>query len=344
MDEIIQTTDYREALSDIKQRIQTARVRAVLSVNAELLGLYWDIGRYLARWQAEKGWGAAAVEQMAADLQATYPGMKGFSRTSLFAMRQFHAFFSARFEFVPQAVGQIPWGHVRTLLSKVKSVDDALLYAQACVEHGWSRAALEWQIEQCYHARIGRAVGNFVQTLPAPQSELVRQSLKDPYVFDFLTLTPQAVERDIENQLVTQITRFLLELGKGFAFLGRQHPLTVNDKDYFLDLLFYHARLKCYVVIELKAGAFKPEYIGKLNFYLSAVDDQLRADDDQPAIGLILCKDKDKLDVEYALRDFNKSMGVSSYITKDIPLSVQSQLPTVDEIEQELANMERNRS
>jgi predicted nuclease of restriction endonuclease-like (RecB) superfamily len=277
---------------------------------------------------------------MAADLQAAYPGMKGFSRTSLFAMRQFHAFFGSRFEFVPQPVGQIPWGHVRTLLAKVKSVDVALLYAGACIEHGWSRAVLQWQIEQGFHARVGQAIGNFTQTLPAPQSELVQQSLKDPYVFDFLTLAPQAVERDIENQLVAQITRFLLELGKGFAFLGRQYPLAVNGKDYFLDLLFYHARLKCYVVIELKAGAFKPEYIGKLNFYLSAVDDLLRASDDQPTIGLILCKDKDRLDVEYALRDVNKPMGVSSYITKDIPLSVQSQLPTVEEIEQKLVGLE----
>jgi predicted nuclease of restriction endonuclease-like (RecB) superfamily len=237
-------------------------------------------------------------------------------------------------------VGQIPWGHVRTLLAKVKSVDEALLYAQACVEHGWSRTVLEWQIAQRFHARAGQAVGNFAKTLPAPQSELVQQSLKDPYIFDFLTLTPQAVERDIENQLVAQITRFLLELGKGFAFLGRQVPLAVNGKDYFLDLLFYHARLKCYVVIELKAGAFKPDYIGKLNFYLSAVDDLIRAADDQPTIGLILCKDKDRLDVEYALRDVNKPMGVSSYITKDIPLAVQSQLPTVEEIEQSLAGLE----
>ena len=195
---------------------------------------------------------------------------------------------------------------------------------------------LEWQIEHRFHERAGQAMGNFVQTLPAPQSELVQQSLKDPYVFDFLTLSAQAVERDIENQLVAQITRFLLELGKGFAFLGRQYPLVVNDRDYFLDLLFYHARLKCYVVIELKAGGFKPEYVGKLNFYLSAVDDQLRGEGDQTTIGLILCKDKDKLDVEYALRDINKPMGVSSFITKDIPLSVQSQLPTVQEIESEL--------
>lgn len=337
MTEITRQDDYRQALAAIKQRIQTSQTRAVLAVNAELLNLYWDIGRQLDVWQRERAWGSAVVEQMAQDLQASYPGMKGFSRTSLFAMRQFYAFFSPQFEFVPQPVGQMPWGHVRTLLAKVKSMKVVLLYAQACIEQGWSRTVLEWQIDQRFHERAGKAVGNFAQTLPAPQSELVQHSLKDPYVFDFLTLAPQAVERDIENQLVAQITRFLLELGKGFAFLGRQYPLAVNGRDYFLDLLFYHARLKCYVVIELKAGEFKPEYIGKLNFYLSAVDDQLRAADDQPTIGLILCKDKDKLDVEYALRDINKPMGVSSFITKDIPLSVQSQLPTVQEIESELA-------
>jgi len=336
MSEITQHSDYRKALAAIKQRIQASQTRAVLAVNAELLGLYWDIGRQLDVWQRERQWGAAVVEKMASDLQASYPGIKGFSRTSLFAMRQFYSFFSPHFEFVPQAVGQLPWGHVRTLLAKIKSLEVMLLYAHACVEQGWSRNVLEWQIQQSYHERMGKAVGNFSQTLPAPQSDLVQQSLKDPYVFDFLTLTPQAVERDIENQLVAQVTRFLLELGKGFAFLGRQYPLTVNNKDYFLDLLFYHTRLKCYVVIELKAGEFKPEYVGKLNFYLSAIDEQLRTTDDQPTIGLILCKDKDKLDVEYALRDINKPMGVSSYITKDIPLNVRSQLPTVQEIETEL--------
>ena len=341
MSEISSNSEYRLAIEDIKLRIQATRVRAVFAVNAELLGLYWDIGRKLLRWQSEQAWGAAVVAQMASDLHATYPEMKGFSRSSLFAMRQLVTFFSPQFEFVPQAVGQMPWGHVRTLLIKVKTLDTALLYAQSCVENGWSRAVLEWQIEQKFHERVGKAVGNFTNTLPAPQSELAQQSLKDPYVFDFLTLTAQAVERDIENQLVAQITRFLLELGKGFAFLGRQYPLSVNSKDYFLDLLFYHTRLKCYVVIELKAGEFKPEYIGKLNFYLSAVDDQLRAPDDQPTIGLILCKNKDKLDVEYALRDVNKPMAVSSYITKDIPLSVQSQLPSVEEIEQELTALSR---
>ena len=332
-------TDYRQGLEDIKRRIQSAQTRAVLAANTELLQLYWDIGRQLAQWQKERDWGTAVVEQMATDLQSAYPGIKGFSRPSLFAMRQFYAFFSPRFgqfEFVSQPVRQIPWGHIRTLLVKVKSVDEALLYAQACVDNGWSRSVLTLQIEQRYHERIGQAASNFAKALPAPQSELVQQSLKDPYVFDFLTLQADAVERDIENQLVAHITRFLLELGKGFAFLGRQYALQVNGRDYFLDLLFYHARLKCYVVIELKAGAFKPEYVGKLNFYLSAVDDLLRTEGDQPTIGLILCKDKDHLDVEYALRDIHKPMGVSSFITKDIPLDVQSQLPSVQEIENEL--------
>ncbi len=332
-------TDYRQGLEDIKRRIQSAQTRAVLAANTELLQLYWDIGRQLAQWQKERDWGTAVVEQMATDLQSAYPGIKGFSRPSLFAMRQFYAFFSPRFgqfEFVSQPVRQIPWGHIRTLLVKVKSVDEALLYAQACVDNGWSRSVLTLQVEQRHHERIGQAASNFAKALPAPQSELVQQSLKDPYVFDFLTLQADAVERDIENQLVAHITRFLLELGKGFAFLGRQYALQVNGRDYFLDLLFYHARLKCYVVIELNAGAFKPEYVGKLNFYLSAVDDLLRTEGDQPTIGLILCKDKDHLDVEYALRDVHKPMGVSSFITKDIPLDVQSQLPSVQEIEDEL--------
>lgn len=254
-------TDYRQGLEDIKRRIQSAQTRAVLAANTELLQLYWDIGRQLAQWQKERDWGTAVVEQMATDLQSAYPGIKGFSRPSLFAMRQFYAFLSPRFgqfEFVSQPVRQIPWGHIRTLLVKVKSVDEALLYAQACVDNGWSRSVLTLQIEQRYHERIGQAASNFAKALPAPQSELVQQSLKDPYVFDFLTLQADAVERDIENQLVAHITRFLLELGKGFAFLGRQYALQVNGRDYFLDLLFYHARLKCYVVTSSRPGHSSP--------------------------------------------------------------------------------------
>lgn len=338
--EFTRHTAYLGAISAIKARIAVAQSRAVLSANAEMLGLYWHIGQTIVQLQEAQGWGAAVVEQMAHDLRAAHPGITGFARTSLFAMRQFYVFLSPRFAFVPQAVGQMPWGHVRALMAKLKDVDLALWYAQACVQHGWSRDVLTWQMEQCLHLRQGAAPSNFDVTLPIAMSDLAQQTLKDPYIFDFLTLTPQAVERDIENQLVTQITKFLLELGKGFAFLGRQYPLAVNSKDYFLDLLFYHTKLKCYVVVELKTGEFKPEYIGKINFYLSAVDDQLRSEGDQPTIGLILCKSKDRLDVEYALRDIQKPIGVSSYITKVIPMEVQSQLPSVADLEHEFFNRE----
>jgi predicted nuclease of restriction endonuclease-like (RecB) superfamily len=233
-------------------------------------------------------------------------------------------------------VGHLPWGHVRTILGKIKDVDIALFYVSACAEHGWTRAILELQIEQSLHLRQGQAISNFQAVLAAPHSHLAQQTLKDPYVFDFLTLGTHALERDIENQLIGSIKKFLLELGKGFAFLGQQYPIEINQRNYFFDLLFYHTRLKCYVIIELKAGEFQPEYIGKMNFYLSAADDLLRSEGDQPSIGLILCKNKDKFDVEYALRDINKPIGISSFITQEIPSNVQAQLPTVAEIEQQL--------
>ena len=328
--------DYKQVLGEIKDRIQTTQMRAMLSVNRELLDLYWHIGQSILNLQKAQGWGGAVVEQMAADLQQEHPGIQGFSRTSLFAMRQFYLFFSPRFEFVPQAVGQIPWGHIRTILGQVKDVGRALFYASECAKNGWSRSILELQIEQALHLRQGNAPTNFAITLPTPQSELAQQVLKDPYIFDFLSLSKKTVERDVEDQLITNITEFLLQLGKGFAFLGRQYPLEVNGRSYFLDLLFYHTNLKCYVVVELKTGEFKPEYVGKINFYLSAVDDLLRSEGDQPSIGLILCKNKDRFDVEYALRDVNKPIGVSSFITKEIPADVKTQLPTVDEIEMQL--------
>jgi predicted nuclease of restriction endonuclease-like (RecB) superfamily len=332
--------EYRQVLTDIKTRIKSAQMRASLSVNHELLNLYWHVGRSIVSLQKEHGWGAAVVEQMASDLNSEYPGIEGFSRTSLFAMRQFYSFFS-NFEIIPQAVGQLPWGHIRTILGKIKEVDTALFYAEECIKNGWSRNILQLQLEQKLHLRCGNVPSNFQSILPSPQSELVQQTIKDPYIFDFLTLSKKSAEREVENQLVSNIADFLLELGKGFAFLGRQYPIEINGRSYFLDLLFYHTKLKCYVVIELKIGGFKPEYAGKINFYLSAVDDLLRSEGDQPSIGLILCKDKDKFDVEYALRDIGKPIGVSSFITnitKDIPIEVQPQLPTVGQIEEQLKN------
>ncbi len=339
MTSMAQQTAYQQTLAEIKKRILGSQMRAVLAVNAELIALYWQIGADIVNLQQTQGWGSAVVEQMAKDLKTAHPKVTGFSRTNLFAMRQFYSFFVPQYQIVPQPVGQIPWGHIRMLLAKTKTIETALFYAQECVVHGWSRDMLGLQIEQKLHERLGNAPTNFNQTLPMPQSSLAQQTLKDPYVFDFLDLTAKAQERDVEHQLVNQITKFLLELGKGFAFIGRQYPMAVNDKDYFLDMLFYHTRLKCYVVIELKIGEFKPEFVGKMNFYLSAVDDLLKDDHDQPSIGIILCKNKDKLDVEYALRDINKPIGVSSFITNALPADVQPQLPTIEELEAELASL-----
>ena len=334
--EISINPDYRKVLDEIKRHIKSSQLRAVLAANSELIALYWHIGQSIVSLQTAKRWGTAVVEQLASDLRREHPGIQGFSRTSLFAMRQMYLFFSPSFETVPQTVGQLPWGHIRTILGKIKDVDVALFYMAACTENGWTRPILELQIEQSLHIRQGAAPTNFNSVLPSPQSELAQQSFKDPYLFDFLTLSTRAIERDVENQLITHITRFLLELGKGFAFLGRQYPVEINGRNYLLDLLFYHTKLKCYVVIELKIGEFKPEYAGKMNFYLSAVDDLLRSDSDAPSIGLILCKGKDRFDVEYALRDINKPIGVSSFITREIPFEVKSQLPTVEQLEQEL--------
>lgn len=334
--EISINPDYRKVLDEIKRHIKSSQLRAVLAANSELIALYWHIGQSIVSLQTANSWGTAVVEQLAADLRHEHPGIQGFSRTSLFAMRQMYLFFSPRFETVPQIVGQLPWGHIRTILGKLKDMDVVLFYMAACTENGWTRPILELQIEQSLHTRQGAAPTNFTTVLPSPQSELAQQSFKDPYLFDFLTLSNRAIERDVENQLITHITRFLLELGKGFAFLGRQYPVEINGRNYLLDLLFYHTKLKCYVVIELKIGDFKPEYAGKMNFYLSAVDDLLRSDSDAPSIGLILCKGKDRFDVEYALRDINKPIGVSSFITREIPIEVKSQLPTVEQLEQEL--------
>jgi predicted nuclease of restriction endonuclease-like (RecB) superfamily len=331
---------YQAFFKDLKTRIRSTHAKIVVTANQEIFELYWHIGKSIAEMQKEQGFGSAVVDQISEDLRQEFSAMQGFSRTSVFAMRQMYLFFSPLYEFVPQPVGQMPWGHVRTLLAKVKDVEIALFYANQCVSNAWTRAILTLQIEQQLHKSMGSAVTNFSKTLPQPHADLAQLILKDPYDFGFLELATQAHERDLELQLMQHITKFLLALGKGFAFLGRQYPMTINGRDYFLDLLFYHTKLKCHVVIELKIGEFKPEYIGKMNFYLSAADDLLKSDGDQPTIGLILCKDKDKFDVEYALRDIGKPIGVSSFITKEIPMDVKSLLPTVEELEWELSQIE----
>jgi len=335
----INKIEYIDWLNSIKAQIQQAQIKAALSVNSELITLYWNIGKSIFEKQEIKGWGNSVVEKLSKDLKNQLDNVTGFSRTNLFAMRQMFLFYKQHEEFVPQLVGQIPWGHNRLVLNKIKEVNKALFYIQSTIENGWSRNILELQIEGNLFERQGKSVTNFQNTLPKPQSDLAKQTLKDPYIFDFLTLEKGAHELEIEKQLVTHVTKFLLELGKGFAFIGRQYELQIGNKTRFLDLLFYHIRLRCFVVIELKGGEFEPEFAGKMNYYLSAVDDILKTETDNPTIGIILCKSKDKIDVEYALRDFGKPIGVSNFtITEIIPNNLKSELPTVEQIENELTN------
>lgn len=327
---------YAELLESLKSRIRQAQVRAALSVNRELVMLYWHIGREILQRQEQQGWGAKAIERLAQDLRHEFPEMQGLSRANLFYMRAFAEVWPDE-QIVQQLVGQIPWGHHCVLLDKVKSPDERLWYVQQTIEHGWSRNVLVHQIESGLYQRQGKAVTNFERTLPAPQSDMARSLLKDPYVFDFLSLGQEAQERDLERALIERLRDFLLELGKGFAFLGNQYHLEVGGEDFYLDLLFYQLRLRCYVVIELKIGDFQPEYAGKMNFYLSVVDDLLRHPEDRPSIGLILCKSRNRIIAEYALRDIGKPMGIATYsVTKALPEELQEHLPSIEELEKEL--------
>jgi len=329
---------YADFLRDIKTRIQTARIKAVLAVNRELILLYWGIGRDILKRQEEQGWGAKIIEQLAADLRREFPDMKGLSSRNLKYMRAFADAWPNE-PFVQQVVAQIPWGHNVRLLDHLNTREEREWYARATIENGWSRNVLVIQIESKLYERQGKATSNFGRSLPAPQSNLARQLLKDPYNFEFLTVQQDAEERAIEKGLVDHIQRFLLELGAGFAFVGRQYQLEVDEEDFYLDLLFYHLKLRCYVVIELKTGKFKPEYAGKMNFYLAVVDDLLRHPDDAPSIGLILCKQKGKIMAEYALRNMTTPIGISEYkITEALPDSLKGNLPTVEQLEAELAN------
>ena len=342
---------YHEFLEDIKTRVREAQVRATLSAHRELIDLYWYIGKSIVERQMAEGWGKSIVERFSRDMQTGFPGIEGFSRQNIWKMRGFYVAYTEGVSNLsqavrdldgtnlPQAVREIPWGHNIELLSKVKDPLQRLWYAKMAVEHGGSRAVLVHQIETGLFERQGKAVTNFKRTLPPSQSDLAQQSLKDPYTFDFLTLADGFRERELEKGLLDHIQRFLLELGVGFAFVGRQVHLEVEEEDFYVDLLFYHLRLRCYVVIELKNTPFKPEYAGKMNFYLSAVDDRLRHKDDQPSIGMILCKSHKKLIAEYALRDSHKPIGVSAYkLTKALPEKLKGTLPTIKDLEAELGD------
>lgn len=355
---------YAKLLNEVKKRIQQAQTRAMLSVNAELVRLYWDIGRIIDGQQRREGWGAAVIPRLARELRNDLLEIKGFSERNIGRMIAFFRSYPNPADFLPQLVAKlpgsakvpqavakseapadsilwsIPWGHHALLMEKVGDPTARLWYMQQTLTNGWSRNVLLLMIQSEAYRRQGRAVTNFEQRLPAPQSDLARQTLKDPYIFDFLTLEEPFHERELETNLLRELEHFLLELGQGFAFVGRQLRLEVGDSDFYIDLLFYHLKLRCFVVIDLKKGEFKPEYAGKMNFYLGVVDDQLRHPTDAPSIGLILCQDRNHIIAEYALRGVSKPIGISEYeLTRALPASLQSALPTVEEIEAELAEM-----
>ncbi|AEF81330.1 PDDEXK nuclease domain-containing protein [Leadbettera azotonutricia] len=340
MDKLIKADKvYIEFIRDIKQRIQTAQIKASVAVNHGLIELYWDIDASIVVKQKQTAWGDGFLKQMSVDLQHDFLDMKGFSVTNLKYMRLWFSFWSIETigQQVVDQLGQIPWGHNLVIISKIKDQQEALFYVQKTIENNWSRAVLTHQIEGKLFQRSGKAINNFEVMLPKPQSDLARETLKDPYMFDFLMLREKHGERELENALVDQVTRFLMELGAGFSFLGHQYKITVGDENFYPDMLFYHTRLHCYVVVELKAVKFKPEFAGKLNFYISAVDGILRTEGDNPTIGMLICKSKNKTIVEYALKNINKPIGVSEYgISRVLPDEYKSSLPSIEEIEAEL--------
>ena len=331
--------NYDTFLHDLKTRIRSARTRAALAVNHELVLLYWQIGRDILERQEREGWGTKVIDRLSTDLRAEFPDMKGFSPRNLKYMRKFAEAWPDE-QFVQQAAAQIPWFHNCVVLDKIKERIEREWYIHKTFEHGWSRDILEMQIESRLYHRQGKAISNFAATLPPLQSDLAAQPLKEPYLFDFLGLGNEAQEREVERELVKHITSFLLELGAGFSFVGRQVHLEVEGEDFFIDLLFYHLKLRCYVVIELKATKFKPEYAGKLNFYLSAVDATMRHESDNPSIGLILCRDRKGLIAEYALKDISKPVGVSEYqLVAAIPENLKGSLPSIEELEAEFSDV-----
>lgn len=334
-------SDYTEVLGTIKARIQQERVSAVMTANSAMVLLYWDIGHMILERQQRSAWGAKIIDRLAADLHDAYPDMKGFSPRNLKYMRAFSAAWPDR-TIVQGPLARITWYHNIALLEKVSTQADRLWYARQAAEHGWSQTVLVLKIEGRANQRHGKAVSNFKSTLPQMESDMAAHAFKDPYLFDFLGTADPRREREVEQALVDHIQRFLLELGTGFAFVGRQVLLEVGDQDFYADLLFYHLKLRRYVVIELKAVPFAPEFVGQMNVYLSAADDLLRHPDDKATIGLLLCKSKNKVVVEYALRNLESPMGVAEWktaIVEELPRDLKASLPTVEEIEAELGSL-----
>ena len=377
----LKDTAYKQWLTELKTKIRSTQIKAAIAVNTELILFYWELGRMLSEKLSQSSWGDKVLETLSKDLRDEFPEMKGFSVSNLKTCKLFFEYFSSLLvnenedlkslissqlvnqlqiadnqynefnyqftdrlqeTFIKDIVAKIPWGHIKVIITKIKKFQDAIFYIQKIKENNWSRDVLTLQIKSNLHNRRGASITNFNKTLPEALSDLAQQTLKDPYIFDFLQLSEGYKEKDIENQLVSHITKFLMELGKGFAFVGKQYHLEIADNDYYIDLLFYHIKLKCYVVIELKNTRFIPEYAGKLNFYLSAIDTLIKQEDDKPTIGILLCRDKNNIEAEFALRDINKPMGVSEFqFTAHLPENLKSSLPTFEEIENEFKNLDQ---
>ena len=383
MDDMINRLEYRDWLRDLKQQIKTGQIKAALSVNSQMIMLYWDLGRQIVEKQEKAKWGSGFIEQLSKDLREEFPEMTGFSAKNLRSMRVFYDFYSPIWkQSVPKLENQImkkvvslfpstkseqvvstlqcsdsqsdiiwkqlvskltliPWGHHIKIMQKIKDVNQALFYINKTIENNWSRAVLEYQIETNLYDRQGKAVTNFSLTLPAPQSDLANEMMKDPMNFGFMRLSEKVREADLEKALVQHISQFLLELGRGFAYMGRQFLLKVGKKDYRTDLLFYHTRLKCYVIIELKTKEFEPEFVGKLNFYITAVNELIKDEHDRPTIGMLLCKNKDNYEVEFSLKDINNPIGVSAFHYTELADEIKAALPSAEELQNELLNFER---
>lgn len=357
MDEITNHNEYKSFIVEVANKIKQTQTKLAISVNSGLLSFYFELGQMISSKQRHTKWGSKFIENMAHDLKKEFPNLQGFSRTNLFYIKKFYEFYNDTLvqrsvgliqnptnTIVQQEVGQleeilftIPWRHHIEILNKTNTIDETVYYIQQTIKNNWSKDTLAINIKSNLYQRDTKGINNFKNTLPLPLSDLANQTIKDPYVFDFLTFDKPYIERDIENKLIDNITKFLLELGRGFAYVGKQYHLEIAGVDRYIDLLFYHIELKCYVVIELKNKKFIPEYAGKLNFYISAVDTILKKENDNPTIGILLCRDKNNIEVEFSLRDIKKPMGVSEFeLTEIIPQELKSSLPSIEEIEQAL--------
>lgn len=330
-------SDYSSFLVSIKGRVQQAQLKAVLSVNRALILLYWQIGKDILERQENAGWGTSVIERLASDLRTAFPDMKGFSARNLGYMKSFAQIYVDEASIVQRCVAKLPWRHNIALMEKVKDEAARLWYIQQTIENGWTRDVLVHHIELKLYERTGKAITNFSNSLPAPQSELANATLKDPYIFDFIALSKKAHEHEVQGALLANIQKMLLELGVGFGFVGSNYHLYVGGKDYYIDLLFYHIHLRCYVVVELKVGEFKPSHAGQVNFYLTAIDEQVKQPEDNLTIGIILVKEKEKVTAEYALKRTTGPIGVASYeYTTVIPEGLQDKLPDIEKLESRL--------